>query len=47
MRRTILSAASYLKLLSSTKIFNLGHFAWIEDLEGNRVELWEPEDQVK
>jgi glyoxylase I family protein len=22
----------------------LGHFAWIEDLEGNRVELWEPED---
>jgi len=22
----------------------VGRFAWIEDLEGNRVELWEPSD---
>lgn len=23
----------------------LGRFGWIEDLEGNRVELWEPESK--
>jgi predicted enzyme related to lactoylglutathione lyase len=25
----------------------LGRFGWIEDLEGNRIELWEPEEQEK
>ena len=23
----------------------IGKFAWIEDLEGNSIELWEPEDK--
>ncbi len=25
----------------------IGRFVWIEDLEGNHVELWEPEVQTK
>ena len=32
------------KILGGPEAFEYGKFAWIEDLNGYRVELWEPID---
>ena len=26
---------------------SIGKFAWVYDLEGNKIELWEPSDECK
>ncbi|MGB0883746.1 MAG: VOC family protein [Flavobacteriales bacterium] len=33
-------------LVGEPEVFEYGKFAWILDNEGNKIELWEPKDQV-
>jgi len=33
------------KIVGKMEAFDYGKFAWIVDLDGNKVELWEPVDQ--
>ena len=34
------------QIMGKTEIYDYGKFAWILDLEGNKIELWEPNDEV-
>src|SRR5438445_13479967 len=37
--------ADKVKIAKEVEVYEgLGRFAWIEDLEGNRIELWEPSE---
>jgi predicted enzyme related to lactoylglutathione lyase len=39
-------AASAVRIDPKREDFDYGRFAWIWDLEGNRVELWEPVPEI-
>lgn len=41
---TVLEAEG-VKIVGKMEAFDYGKFAWIIDLDGNKVELWEPVDQ--
>jgi predicted enzyme related to lactoylglutathione lyase len=32
-------------ILGNPESFSYGKFAWILDLDGNKIELWEPNDE--
>ena len=34
------------KIIGKTEIYDYGKFAWVLDPEGNKIELWEPVDEV-
>ena len=38
--------AAGVKVNEKVERFDYGNFGWIEDLEGNKIELWEPVDKV-
>ena len=33
-----------IELIDKPEVFSYGKFAWILDLDGNKIELWEPID---
>jgi hypothetical protein len=39
-------AASEVRIGPKREDYDYGRFAWIWDLEGNRVELWEPVPEI-
>jgi predicted enzyme related to lactoylglutathione lyase len=34
------------EIVGEMQTFNYGKFGWIMDPEGNKIELWEPNDKV-
>ena len=34
------------EIVGETKTYDYGSFAWILDLEGRKVELWQPNDSI-
>lgn len=34
------------QVIDNTESYDYGKFGWIVDLEGNKIELWEPNDKI-
>ncbi len=35
-----------MKIIGKTEVYVYGKFAWVMDHDGNKIELWEPVDEV-